>query len=34
MDELDEGYEKDYQTWQYSLTQNRKPTDNHGAQFM
>jgi len=27
VDELDVGHEKDYQTWQYSLTQNRKPTD-------
>ena len=34
VDELDRGHERDFQTWQYSLTSNKKPNPNAAVQYM
>jgi hypothetical protein len=34
VDELDRGHERDFQTWQYSLTSNKKPNANRAIQYM
>lgn len=34
VDNLDSGHEKDFQTWQYSLTQNKKAGINRGVQYI
>lgn len=34
IDELDVGHEKDFSTWQYSLTQNKKVAPQRGVQYI